>query len=243
MEFLTNANFQICIKTLEEVITQSSGTRSFIEGMLKKIKDLGVEIITDVKKASFNPCASEIYFVDEKIGNYTIKYDTLISGLGAVGLAKLRIRTYGVWADRPLPHTMFHLAMSKPAQADCFYFYGFESKSSIYRVTNYDAFCPRPPEALSRITIEVLGALESNNTLECILEELENLGVIEIKNIKFSATEKYQAVFLLQLLEICGNAETGGSPNRYPSEEHSPWWCCHGTDNFFRTRSYRICTR
>ena len=174
--------------------SRSRGTRSFIEGMLKKIKDLGVEIITDVKKASFNPCASEIYFVDEKIGNYTIKYDTLISGLGAVGLAKLLGLELRV-NDRPLPHTMFHLAMSKPAQADCFYFYGFESKSSIYRVTNYDAFCPRPPEALSRITIEALGALESNNTLECILEELENLGVIEIKNIKFSATEKIPSGF------------------------------------------------
>jgi len=97
--------------------------------------------------------------------------------------------------DRPLPHTMFNVALSKPVQANCYYFYGFESKSSIYRVTNYDAFCGRPSEAMSRITIEALGDIETESTMECILDELDDLKVIERKFIEFSATEKIRSGF------------------------------------------------
>jgi len=176
--------------------SRNRGTRSFIDGITNKLRLLGIKIFECTGGISINYEDSEIQITSEDNRDFKMQYDALFSGLGAVGISRaldIEIGDFGL--DRPLPHTLFHVALSGRVHANCYYFYGFESKSSIYRVTNYDAFCPSPSDGLSRITIEALGDNSDQKSLDLILEELSDLGVLDRNHVIFSAIEKLPSGF------------------------------------------------
>ena len=176
--------------TRKSFYARNGGTRAFIDGLLTEAGFLGVNIISGVKDICIDIENKVLSFHSLENGESQIDFCMVFSALGVVGTAKLlNVDLQSFDLQKGMPHTICNFKFSKPSMRSCFYYYGYESAASIYRVTDYDAFALNT-ESTCRLTVEVLGDVDEEKIVPDILTELESVGLIEPDSCEFSAVER-----------------------------------------------------
>jgi oxygen-dependent protoporphyrinogen oxidase len=181
--------------TRRSFYSRSLGSRAFVDGIVRRLSNEGVRLVTDVHVERLDMQSSLIEY--QVAGRtHTLSYDNLVMATGAIGAAhllKLDLSNYQF--DRPLPYWLMHLRLTESCPSDLCYLYGLDSTCEWYRVTNYRAFSGDDTDR--RLTVEILGreGIDNETWPRKVVEHLAALGLLQSPTYDFSAVMRLPVGF------------------------------------------------
>jgi protoporphyrinogen oxidase len=159
------------------------GSHAFIEGMARALRDKHVRILAQHTITHFN--AGDIVLTCNAADGTEIKIqaDHIINTTGIMGTAHLLgvdLSPYRMQKPKPV-RILNYLAKHKQCH-DIAYFYGLDTDTDFYRITNYQAVLGDVSDM--RVTVEVIGErAESDSALtKNIAHQLDRIGFMEAAN-------------------------------------------------------------
>tara|TARA_B100001094_G_C18191500_1_gene807572 strand:- start:1363 stop:2745 length:1383 start_codon:yes stop_codon:yes gene_type:complete len=177
--------------------SRKRGSFAFVEGITKFLESSGVHFKLGTSIVNLDLETASLH-LENSMGQFeTIKnLDGIVLATGVIGVAKLLgldLASFGF--DRPMPHDLIHLELKEPVDSDLCYFYGLDSKSDFFRITNYRALTNLADDC--RLTIEVLGQKQLNPEVlvPSLTNQLQALGFLSNEEFTFSRLQHLPAGF------------------------------------------------
>lgn len=156
------------------------GSRAFIDGMARALLEDGITLLTNHSITHFSASESKLTCTTPEGTSITLHADHLINTSGIVGTAHLlgmNLADYQM--QRPKPVRILNFLAKNKLTTNIAYFYGLDSATDFYRVTNYQAILDDTSDM--RVTVEVIGErAETDAALaSMIAQQLEAAGFME----------------------------------------------------------------
>jgi oxygen-dependent protoporphyrinogen oxidase len=157
--------------------SRNQGTRSFVEGIATRLRNMGIQILTETTIKELNIHKKIVKFSNSNDSTKECKVHGIIIATGIVGAAKLLGISMKQFALKPpLPLSVINLLLQRPLETDMFYFYGLDNDCGFYRITNYRAFSDNNSDY--RVTIEVLHEKVTEDLIRKIGNKMRTLNLI-----------------------------------------------------------------